>query len=142
MGGGRPKTYPNRELAESRFRLYPPQPCKNEFLLQYIAKHSLMPVEGGYSWKYDEDLPTAMVNVDSDPAEFESLTLPIAIIYGANSISFTNETLEYTSSLLPNLVTTEVVDDAQHHVFLDQPLAFIEKLRNVLSKTRMSIALK
>ena len=134
MGGGRTKTYPNRELAESRFRLYPPQPCKNEFLLQYIAKHSLMPVEGGFSWKYDEDLPTAMVNVESDPVEFESLTLPSAIIYGANSISFTNETLEYTSSLLPNLVSTEVVDDAQHHVFLDQPLAFIEKLKNVLTK--------
>lgn len=132
IGGGRAKTYPSRELAEARFRLYPPQPCENQFLLQYIAKHSLMPVEGGFSWKYDEDLPIAMVNVEADPAEFESLTLPTAIIYGSNSISFTQETLEYTVSLTPDLVATEVVEGAQHHVFLDQPLAFVNALNRIL----------
>ena len=136
MPGGRAKVYPSREVAEARFRLYPPQFCANNFLLEYIAKQSLMPVEGGFCWKYDEDLPNAMTNVDSDPFEFSSLKLPVALIYGAKSVSFTEHTLNYTSSLISNLVDSVAIEDAQHHVFLDQPLKFIEVLEDVLGRLR------
>ena len=132
MGGGRAKTYPSRESAEARFRLYPPQPCENRYLLEYIAKNSLMPVDGGYAWKYDEDLSTTMVNCDSEVADYEALRLPVALIYGADSISFTKETCDYTTTLLPNVTHIEEVEQAQHHVFLDQPQAFTSVLRNVL----------
>ena len=136
IGGGRAKTYPNRESAETRFRLYPPQPCENQFLLEYIARNSVMAVEGGYCWKYDEDLPNALTDVEADASEFQALKLPVALIYGENSLSFTSETLAYSSDLLSNLVTTEKVESAQHHVFLDQPLAFIETLHRVLKNLR------
>ena len=57
MGGGRPKVYPDRESAENRFRLYPPQPCENRYIMEYIARHSLLRVDGGWAWKFDEELP-------------------------------------------------------------------------------------
>ena len=37
MGGGRGKTYPDRETALMRFRLQPPQPCDNEYIVQYLS---------------------------------------------------------------------------------------------------------
>ena len=38
----------------ARFRLMPPQSCDNGFILDYIARHSLMPAEGGgWTWKFD-----------------------------------------------------------------------------------------
>ncbi|MCY4657229.1 MAG: alpha/beta hydrolase [Gammaproteobacteria bacterium] len=137
LGGGRAKTYPSREAAESRFRLYPPQPCTNQYLLDYIAKNSLMPVDGGFAWKYDEDLASSLTDVESDPDDFRSLNLPVSIIYGADSLSFTKETLEYTMSLLPNVVSVRRIEDAEHHVFLDQPLEFTETLLSVLAELKV-----
>jgi pimeloyl-ACP methyl ester carboxylesterase len=40
----RAKVYPDKENALMRFRLQPPQSCENEYILQYIARNSLMPV--------------------------------------------------------------------------------------------------
>ena len=60
MGGGRAKSYPDRQTAEARFRLFPPQPCDNDYIVAYIAKQSLMRVERGWAWKFDEELPLTL----------------------------------------------------------------------------------
>ena len=133
LGGGRSKVYPDRQLAESRFRLYPPQPCTNEYVIRHIAKHSVLAVDSGYEWKFDEELPLTMKDVELSEEELEKVEVPTAIIYGENSVSFTKATLDYTSSRLSNLVAVERISDAQHHVFLDQPLDFVEALKRVLS---------
>ena len=133
MGGGRAKVYPSREAAEARFRLFPPQPCANEYLLTYIARKSLLYLDGGWGWKFDEELPLVLKDAEATPEDFTGLQLPVALIYGANSMSFTEQTASYVASLVPNLVATECVSDAQHHVFLDQPLAFVEALRRALT---------
>ncbi|MCE2406469.1 MAG: alpha/beta hydrolase [Pseudomonadales bacterium] len=133
MGGGRAKVYPSREAAEARFRLFPPQPCDNEYLLTYIARKSLLYLDGSWGWKFDEELPLVLKNAEATPEDFTGLQLPVGLIYGANSLSFTEETRSYVASLVPNLVTTERIEDAQHHVFLDQPLAFVAALRRVLA---------
>lgn len=132
MGGGRAKLYPSREAAEARFRLFPPQPCENEYLLQYIAKKSLMFIDGGWGWKFDEELPLTLKDAEAVEEDFTALQLPLALIYGANSVSFTERSREYVESLAPEVVAVERVEDAQHHVFLDQPLAFVAALKRVL----------
>lgn len=133
MGGGRAKVYPSREAAEARFRLFPPQPCENDYLLTYIARKSLLYLDGGWGWKFDEELPLVLKDAEATPEDFTGLQLPVALVYGAKSMSFTEQTRSYVESLVPNLVATECVDNAQHHVFLDQPLAFVEALRRVLT---------
>ena len=55
-------------------------------------------------------------------------------MYGAESKSFTASTLDYTLELIGRDVPVVAVEDAQHHVFLDQPLAFIDALRQVLDR--------
>ncbi len=131
MGGGGPaKAYPNREVAESRFRLFPPQPCENEYLVQYIARHSIEALPGGgYSWKFDPDFPSIFRDRPSDPLDFESLTIPVALIYGEESKSHSAAANRYTMSLIPKPARTTAIAGAQHHVFLDQPKAFVEELK-------------
>jgi len=132
--GGRAKVYPDRESAMARFRLQPPQPCENEYILQYIARNSLMPVEGGgFAWKFDEDLPGTLVNVERSADDYRQLTLPVGLIYGAQSDHFSPRTLEYTLSLIPGDTPAVAIDDARHHVFLDQPLMFVDELAKLLA---------
>lgn len=131
--GGRAKVYPDKEAALARFRLQPPQPCDNEYVLQYIARNSLMPVDGGgWAWKFDEDLPASMKNVERSPDDYRQLELKVGVIYGADSALFSARTLEYLRELIPQEFPAVAVENAQHHVFLDQPQAFVEALRQML----------
>lgn len=132
MMGGKTKVYPDKDNAVNRFRLQPPQPCENAFILEYIARNSLMQVDGGgWTWKFDEDLPSAMKDGERKPEEYASLTVPLGLIYGCESELFSQRTLEYMRTLIAKDFPAVGVENAQHHVFLDQPLAFIEALRSL-----------
>lgn len=132
MGGGRGKTYPDRETALMRFRLQPPQPCDNEYIVQYIARNSLMSVDGGgWAWKFDEDLMTTLKDGERQPEEYANLQLKLGLIYGDDSELFSQNTLAYMRELIPQDFPAVGIENGQHHVFLDQPLAFIDALRSM-----------
>ncbi len=131
--GGRAKVYPDRETALARFRLQPPQPCENQYVLQYIARHSLMPVDGGgWSWKFDDDLPGTLKDVVRTPEDYRNLNLKLGVIYGADSELFSSRTLDYMRELIPQDFPAVAIENAQHHLFLDQPLAFVAALKQML----------
>jgi pimeloyl-ACP methyl ester carboxylesterase len=133
MMGGKAKAYPNRETALGRFRLQPPQPCENQYILQYIARHSLMAVDGGgWSWKFDDDLPGTMKGGERQPEDYQNLALKLGLIYGADSELFSQNTLSYVRELVPAEFPAVAVEGAQHHVFLDKPLEFVEVLKEML----------
>ena len=134
MSGARSKIYPDKETALNRFRVQPPQPCDNEFLLQYIARNSLMPVDGGWTWKFDEDLLTSLTDAERKPEEFQALTMTLGVIFGADSELFSRRTLEYMQELIPEPFLIKEIANAQHHLFLDQPQAFVESLLEMCKK--------
>ena len=139
MMGGRAKVYPDRENALSRFRLQPPQPCANAYILEYIARNSLMRVDGGgWAWKFDEDLLTSLKEgVERQPEEYQGLHLEqtkVGLIYGEDSELFSLRTLEYMRELIPQDFPAYGMVDAQHHLFLDQPLDFIQQLRKMCAE--------
>ena len=137
MGGQRAKVYPSRADGESRFRLYPPQPCENDYIMKYIAKQSLMPVDGGgFAWKFDEDLPTSLKGGERQAEDYSGLKLPVGIIYGEDSELFSGRMLDYMLELIPSDVPVKGIEHAQHHVFLDQPLDFIAALRDMAAELR------
>ena len=129
--GGRAKAYPDKRTALARFRLQPPQPCANAYILEHIARHSLMPVDGGWAWKFDADLPNALKDAERHPEDYASLRLPVGLIHGADSKLFSERTRRHMQSLIPGDVPAVAIPDAQHHLFLDQPLAFIKALRRM-----------
>lgn len=135
MMGGKTKVYPDKDNAVNRFRLQPPQPCDNAYILTYIARNSLMPVDGGgWTWKFDEDLPATMKDGERKPEEYANLKVPTGVIYGCDSELFSNRTLEYMRSLVEQELPAVGIENAQHHVFLDQPLAFVEALKDMCQR--------
>ncbi len=135
MGGGRVKVYPDRDTAINRFRLQPPQPCDNEYIVQYIARHSVMPVDDGWAWKFDEELMTTMKGGSRRIEDYQNLRLPLGVIYGADSALYSAKSLEYLRELAPHKDFPAVaLENAQHHLFLDQPLAFIDTLKEMLPR--------
>jgi pimeloyl-ACP methyl ester carboxylesterase len=131
----KPKVYPNQEVARARFRLQPPQQCDNEYLVQYIARHSIEHIDEGFVWKFDEELNSRMKPGGDTVEDLKSISLSIALIYGENSESFSKKSAEYMKELQPSLDVHELAD-AQHHLFLDQPEAFMTLLSALLDKWR------
>ena len=95
-----------------------------------------MRVERGWAWKFDEELPLTLKGGERHPDDYADLALPVGVVYGALSDSFTRCSLEYMLELIPSEVPVAEVAAARHHVFLDQPLAFVDALREVAGKLR------
>ncbi len=127
----KPKVYPTLEIARSRFRLQPPQQCENEYLVEYIARNSIEHIDEGFVWKFDEELNSRMKLTGDTVADLKSVVCRIALIYGENSTSYGPKSAAYMKELQPALDVYELAD-AQHHLFLDQPLAFMDQLSTVL----------
>ncbi len=122
---------------KKRFRLRPPQPCENDYILDYIAGHSLSQTEAGYRFKLDQAMFANMVD---DPADLpdtatmvNGLTCPVGLIYGADSRFFPESSLAPARDLLGKDHIARI-DNAHHHVFLDQPREFISVLGKLLEK--------
>ncbi|MDY6941877.1 MAG: alpha/beta hydrolase [Pseudomonadota bacterium] len=125
------KIYADYETALSRFKLVPPQPCKNQYILDYIAKHSLMKIEDGWCWKFDVRFLQKTI-YDNMANEVKDLKVPAAVIYGEKSMLFGKYMLENTRKLYHSDVPFIAIPEARHHLFLDQPLAFVETVKNVM----------
>jgi pimeloyl-ACP methyl ester carboxylesterase len=125
--------YPSPEAARKRFRLIPAQPCKNNFILEHIAGHSLRKVNGGWSWKFDDKIFDGFEagNISED---LSRVACRLAVIYGEHSALFPREVIDYMSGLLPNNTPVVVIRQAYHHLFLDQPLVFTEAIQELLKQ--------
>jgi len=127
------RAYPDRASAEARFRVQPPQAVRAPYTVRYIASQSLMPVDGGWAWKFDDDLLAARSDVALAAEEVASLALPVALIFGGDSAHCPARTVEYMRELIPGTLLVEGIADAHHHVFLDQPEAFVHALQKILT---------
>ena len=136
------RIYDTADAALARFRLMPPQDCKNGYLLDYIGKHSIMEVDGGWTWKFDDRLFQKFdfgANLHKDLAKLECR---IGVIYGEDSYLFTQDLADYMFEVLNKSVAFTGIPEAQHHLFLDQPLAFVSSLRALLAEWRHSRPLR
>ncbi len=138
------KIYPSLEAALARFRLAPPQPCENHFIMDYIARWSLAKkpmAEGGqdgWGWKFDP----AIWQRFSVPRPHEELLKAtrcrIALMKGDKSALWEDDVGDYMQDLLNRQVPFIVIPEARHHIMLDQPLAFVAALRTLLQEWRYS----
>ena len=130
--------YPTLEEALARFRFAPPQGCDNPFVADFIARRSLRraPLEDGsgegWTWKFDPMLWTNFRMGDLGDL-LPAMKAPTALIWGERSNLMTDEVVDYMLGRMPADVKTMVVPDADHHVMVDQPLAFVAALRGLLA---------
>lgn len=126
--------YESLEQGKKRFRLRPPQPCENKFILDYIAGHSLQKTPEGFQFKLDGAVFAKMSPTEEFPAAADmvrDLQIPVGFIYGEKSRFFPPSIAEGLELFLDSTLI-RAVPDAYHHVFLDQPLRFIEALKSLL----------
>jgi pimeloyl-ACP methyl ester carboxylesterase len=149
-GGGPPgsgrsdrpnKIYPDYETARGRFILSPPQPVQEPFLLEYMAYHSMRPVEDGQqqgcSWKFDPMVfhrdEVDLVKWAQTPQRIVDLPHRLAIIHGENSKLFDADSAAFLRELGGGHIPMIAIPEAEHHLMLDQPLALVTALRSVLA---------
>jgi pimeloyl-ACP methyl ester carboxylesterase len=129
---GNKKIYPTFDAALVRFRLMPPQTCENDFIVEFIGRHSLMAVDGGWTWKFDGAALGARRFGEPFREYLQAVRCRAALIFGEKSALVSRGTASYMSQLMGPLAPIVEVPEAQHHVMLDQPLAFVAALRMLL----------
>jgi pimeloyl-ACP methyl ester carboxylesterase len=127
-----PKVYRTMEEAVAHFHLVPAQPCENAFIIDHIARHSLRPVDGGYTWKFDANV-FRRVSLEPMSEFLASVRCRVAMLRGEKSIVVPPETGEYMYELLNRSAPLVEIPDAHHHLILDQPLAFVAATRALLA---------
>jgi len=128
---------PSLEAIIARFRLAPPQACDNLFILDFIARRSArkaVDAEGrpGWSLSFDPHFWERFGRLDPI-AMVKGARAPLALIRGAKSQLFHPEDAAYLKSLVAPGSPYVEIPEAEHHVMIDQPLAFVAALRALLS---------
>ena len=124
--------YEDEASAVESFRLIPPQPCRNEFLLNHIAINSYKQTQEGWLLKSDGKMMKTYQSKDLTET-LMAIQCPIYIVYGLMSQIFTQEILDYTvyvGNIPPERVIG--VPGTMHHLFVDDPLSVIEELKKLL----------
>jgi len=134
----RPKSRPpqvrdQKEDFTKRFRLMPPQECVNQFLIDFISDKSIRQTEDGWSWTFDPSTYDTL-KIGSDHAEIlTNLDCPVGFFYGENTVEFNAKSgVSRMIELLPKNSPVVALEDAQHHLMLDKPLAFVDELEKLI----------
>lgn len=133
---GQIRYFESMNEAVRRFRLRPPQPCRNQYILDYIAAHSVKKTREGYTFKLDQSLFSKMAEDEAHKypdgmTMLREIPCRAGLIYGADSRFFNTEQISNARQIFkPELI--EAIDGAHHHVFLDQPLEFMTSLTRML----------
>jgi len=121
----------------ARFRLMPPQPCDNLFILDHLARrsaHEVVDEEGRPGWAlcFDPHFWEKFTRVDPVPI-LSAARCPLALVRGARSKLIHEVDADYLMSLIAPGSPRVEIPEAEHHVMIDQPLAFVSALRALLA---------
>jgi pimeloyl-ACP methyl ester carboxylesterase len=136
--------YPTLAGALARFRLMPPQSAENLYLVDWVARHSLKEVPQqngapGFTWKFDPAI-WRRFSIGDMAARLKETKCRIAIFRGEHSVLLPPQIGEYMFNLLGRSAPVVEIPQAQHHIMLDQPLAFVAALRALLADWNHSVA--
>ncbi len=128
------RIYPTFALAMARFRFAPVQPCANLYIADHIARLGLreLPDGEGWTWRFDSFLWRDIEREDPAPV-LRAVKRPVALIRGGVSRLMLAEDAAYMMSLLAPGSPYFEIPEADHHVMIDQPLAFVAGLDGLLS---------
>ena len=133
--------YPSLAAALARFRLMPPQPSENLYLLDWVARHSLKEVTSpapGFTWKFDPAI-WRHFSIGDTEALLKAARCRIAVFRGEHSVLMPPAVGAYIYKLLGGAAPVIEIPEAQHHIMLDQPLALVAALRALLADWEHSV---
>jgi len=123
------RVYATEADALARFRTLPPQEVVLPYVRDHVARGSLRPVEGGWTWKFDPDFFGTRLRLRDLLPELGAPTTLFRCEHGLVSPQMAAEMARLVPAGLP------VVDlpDAGHHPMLDRPLTLVTGLRTLLA---------
>jgi pimeloyl-ACP methyl ester carboxylesterase len=131
---GLPRTYAGFEDAVAHFRTVPAQDNYLDYVMDFVARHSLKPVDGGWQWKFDRRV------FEQFGAGLGSLAEAYLADVGCRLALLRSEfglvTPGIGASMFEKLgrVTPVIeIPEAGHHAMLDQPLLLLTALRTLLA---------
>jgi pimeloyl-ACP methyl ester carboxylesterase len=124
------RVYPDLDAALARFRTVPEQAHYLPYVIDHVARHSLRPVEGGWSWKYDPEIfvPTRTESRDL----LQQVRCRVALFRAEHGL-VTPEIGQYMYECLGRVAPVVEIPEAGHHLMLDQPLLVLTALRTLLA---------
>jgi pimeloyl-ACP methyl ester carboxylesterase len=131
------RVYASLDEAVSRFRLMPAQSCAHPFILEHIARTSLKPVladhgeAGGWTWKFDPFL-FQRFDMGKPGKDLLESRCPVTWLNGARSSLIDEAVRQNIETFSPLGTQVVTLDDANHHLMIDQPLAFVETVRRLV----------
>lgn len=135
----KPKHYASHEEILGRFRLQPPQECHNDYIMDFIARHSVRRTPQGWRWKFDPNQYALMRHSEQKRGPRSSrdmlprLRPKLHYIYGELSSLFPSMIADYATERVQAIgggVTK--MTGVHHHLLLEEPLAFTDLVRSVL----------
>jgi pimeloyl-ACP methyl ester carboxylesterase len=134
-----PKVYPDVETALRHFRTVPDQPSSLPFVIDYVARRSLIEQAHGFTWKFDP----VIFRRETPRASHELLPqvkCRVALFRSEHGL-VTPDIGEYMYELLGRNAPVIEIPEAYHHMMLDQPLLLVTGLRTLLADWEHSVPL-
>jgi len=128
---GRPTPYPDYDAILARYVLLPPQPS-DPWVFNFMAHHAIRPVAGGWTWRFDVNLPGGKPLPEYTPV-LARYSDHIDYISGEHSALVTPDKVRQIAALMAGGRKPVVIPNSYHHVMLDQPLALVAALRALLA---------
>ena len=130
------KVYASQADALRRFRLLPPQGCAHPCIADVIARRGLKQTTGpdgqpGWVWRFDPYL-FRHFQFGRPWRDLLAAQCPITLVRGGRSRLVTAEMLQLALARAPVGTDLQEVPDADHHVMVDQPLAFAALLAGLV----------
>lgn len=138
--GNRPaRPWASRELFVEKFRLLPASDKVNPATIAHIARHAVRPNgDGGWTVKADRRFHATRPETDQR-AGWLRVETPALLVAGELSDRLKSDSLEWVREKVPQ-VETAVIPGAHHHVFMDEPDAFIRVTREFLARKIAAIS--
>jgi pimeloyl-ACP methyl ester carboxylesterase len=123
------RVYPTVAEAMARFRTLPPQEVVLPYVREHVARGSLRPVEGGWTWKFDPDFFGNRLLLRDLLPELRTRATLFRCAHGLVSPEMAAD----MARLVPGGMPVVDLPDSGHHPMLDRPLALVAALRTLLA---------
>ncbi len=127
---GPKRVYPSVAAALERFHPVPDQPSSLSYVIDHVARTSLLEVPDGWMWKFDPGFTDR--GARPLPETLSRVIAPFALLraqFGLVTADMGRDMVAQSQG--PSLVVE--VPQAYHHVMLDQPLALVTAVRTILA---------
>jgi len=132
-----PKVYPDLESALAHYRLVPEGDCAADYVLDYVARASVVETPEGWTWKFDPEVFRRSVP-RAEGELLERVGCRVALMRAQYGL-VTDDIHAYMYERLHRNAPVFTVPEAYHHLMMDQPLAFVAALRALLADWEHSV---